>query len=205
MSAPSSSRTLLCTRRATCSTTSSATITPLSSALLRKMAMRVSRSGEEMSAIKPHSKRERRRSSRSEISFGVRSEVITICLPAECSALKVWKNSSCVRSLSAMNWMSSIRRTSIFLKRERNASAAPCWIPRMNSFVKASPVMYKTRRFGERSITALPIACKRCVFPRPVPPYKKSGLYAPPGRSETDCDAACASRVPEPTTYVANV
>ena len=101
--APSSSRTLLCTRRATCSTTSFATMTPLSSALARKIAMRVSRSGDEMSAMRPHSNRERRRSSSNEISFGVRSDVNTICFPAECSALNVWKNSSCVRSLSARN------------------------------------------------------------------------------------------------------
>ena len=40
------------------------------SALKRKMAMRVSRSGGWMSAIRPHSKRERRRSSRVRIAIG---------------------------------------------------------------------------------------------------------------------------------------
>ena len=43
---------------------------------------------------------------------GGRSLVITICFCASCSALKVWKNSSCVRSLPARNWMSSISSTS---------------------------------------------------------------------------------------------
>ena len=41
------------------------------------------------------------------------------CLPSN-SALKVWKNSSCVRSLPAKNWMSSI------------SSASTCWNWRLN-------------------------------------------------------------------------
>ncbi len=44
--------------------------------------MRVSRSGGWMSVIRPHSNRERRRSSSVAISFGGRSDEITICLPA---------------------------------------------------------------------------------------------------------------------------
>ena len=74
--------------------------------------MRVSRSGGCMSAIRPHSKRERRRSSSVGIALGGRSLVITIWPPRLWSALKVWKNSSCVLSLPAMNWMSSISRMS---------------------------------------------------------------------------------------------
>ena len=51
-----------------------------------------------MSAISPHSKRLRRRSSISASSRGGRSEAMTICFMLSCSALKVWKNSSWVRS-----------------------------------------------------------------------------------------------------------
>ena len=70
--------------------------------------MRVSRSGTWTSVVRPHSKRVRRRSS-SELSWrGDLSELMTICLLALCSVLKVWKNSSCVRSARSMNWMSSI-------------------------------------------------------------------------------------------------
>ena len=49
---------------------------------LRRIAMRVSRSGGWMSVIRPHSNRERSRSSRVEISRGGRSEEITIWRPA---------------------------------------------------------------------------------------------------------------------------
>ena len=49
---------------------------------LRRIAMRVSRSGGWMSVIRPHSKRERSRSSSVEISRGGRSDEITICRPA---------------------------------------------------------------------------------------------------------------------------
>ena len=83
------------------------------SAFARRIAMRVSRSGAEMSAMSPHSKRERRRSSSCVIALGGRSLESTICLPSSWIALNVWKNSSCVPSLPAMNWMSSMRRTSI--------------------------------------------------------------------------------------------
>jgi hypothetical protein len=46
---------------------------------LRRIAMRVSRSGGWMSVIRPHSKRERRRDSSVAIARGGRSEEITIC------------------------------------------------------------------------------------------------------------------------------
>ncbi len=101
------------TLRATNSITSDAMGIACSSALARRMAMRVSRSGAVRSAISPHSKRERSRSSRVRIALGGRSEDSTICLPSSWIVLNVWKNSSCVRSLSAMNWMSSIRSRSI--------------------------------------------------------------------------------------------
>ena len=57
LSAPSSSRMLLTTLRAMNSMTSEPMGTPPSSALARRMAMRVSRSGAVRSAMRPHSKR----------------------------------------------------------------------------------------------------------------------------------------------------
>jgi hypothetical protein len=51
----------------------------------------ISRSGGWMSAMSPHSNRERSRSSSVGISFGSASEVRTICFCASCSALNVWK------------------------------------------------------------------------------------------------------------------
>ena len=104
---------LLTTLRAMNSITSEVIGSDPSSAFARRIAMRVSRSGAVRSAIRPHSKRLRRRSSSVRIAFGGRSEDITICLPSSWIALNVWKNSSWVRSLSAMNWMSSIRSRSI--------------------------------------------------------------------------------------------
>ena len=130
LSAPSSSRMLLTTFRAMNSSTSEPIGTPWSSALARRIAMRVSRSGAVRSAMRPHSKRLRRRSSSVMICFGGRSLDSTICLPSSWIALNVWKNSSWVRSLSAMNWMSSIRRTSMLpVARAELVDACPagCW------------------------------------------------------------------------------
>ena len=74
---------------------------------LRRIAMRVSRSGAWMSVRRPHSNRERSRSSSVAISRGGRSEEMMICDPLSYSELKVWKNSSWIRSLPSKNWMSS--------------------------------------------------------------------------------------------------
>ena len=104
---------LLTTLRAMNSMTSDVIGTAPSSAFARRIAMRVSRSGAVRSAIRPHSNRLRSRSSSVRIAFGGRSELRTICLPSSWMALNVWKNSSWVRSLSAMNWMSSISSRSI--------------------------------------------------------------------------------------------
>ena len=101
------------TLRAMNSITSDVIGVPCSSAFARRIAIRVSRSGAVRSAISPHSNRDRSRSSRVRIAFGGRSEDSTICLPSSWIALNVWKNSSWVRSLSAMNWMSSMRSRSI--------------------------------------------------------------------------------------------
>ena len=64
------------------STSASGTAMPSVFTFLRRIAIRVSRSGGWMSVIRPHSKRERSRSSRVEISRGGRSLEITICEPA---------------------------------------------------------------------------------------------------------------------------
>ncbi len=67
---------------------------PSAFAFFLKIAIRVSKSGGVMSVIKPHSNRERKRSSNVGISFGGLSLEITICLDSSCKVLKVWKNSS---------------------------------------------------------------------------------------------------------------
>ena len=64
------------------STASSERMRPSCAALLRVIAILVSRSGGWISAISPHSKRVRRRSSSCAISIGGRSEVMTIWFPA---------------------------------------------------------------------------------------------------------------------------
>ena len=84
--------------------------------------MRVSRSGGWMSAIRPHSKRERSRSSRLTMALGGRSLQITIWRFVSYRLLKVWKNSSSVESLPAMNWMSSTSSTSTERYLARNSS-----------------------------------------------------------------------------------
>ena len=69
--------------------TSSGTGTCSSSAFLRRIASRVSKSGGWMSVSSPHSNRERRRDSSVWISFGGRSLEITSCFCDSCSELKV--------------------------------------------------------------------------------------------------------------------
>ena len=110
--APSSCRMLVFRRLAMNSATSSGMCRSSSSALRRMMAIRVSKSGMVMSVIRPHSNRVRIRSSSVFSSLGGLSDVMTICLFSACNLLKVWKNSSCIRSLSLKNWISSISRTS---------------------------------------------------------------------------------------------
>jgi hypothetical protein len=70
---------------------------------------------------------------------GYLSLVTTICLSAEWSALNVWKNSSCVCSRPARNWMSSTRsRSQDVAVRARNSSIRWCWMAVMKSFVNRS-------------------------------------------------------------------
>ena len=94
------------------SSTSGGAVSRSIAAFLRRIAMRVSRSGGWTSVIRPHSKRLRSRSSSASSRLGGRSEVMTICLSALWSVLNVWKNSSCVWILPSRNWMSSISSTS---------------------------------------------------------------------------------------------
>ena len=94
------------------SSTSGGAVIRSVAAFLRRIAIRVSRSGGCTSVIRPHSNRLRSRSSSASSRLGARSEVITICLFALCSVLNVWKNSSWVWILPSRNWMSSISSTS---------------------------------------------------------------------------------------------
>ena len=95
--------------------------------------MRVSRSGGWMSVINPPSNRERSRSSRVSISMGGLSELMTICLPLVCRALKVLKNSSWVDTLPEMNWISSTINTSTFRYLLRNWALVFSWMDWISS------------------------------------------------------------------------
>ena len=103
LSAPSSSRifeiTVLAIKRRTSSGTDRLSI----SAFLRKIAIRVSKSGLCISAIRPHSKRERKRSSKVSISLGGRSLEIIICLFASCRSEELRVGKEC------RSWCSSWR------------------------------------------------------------------------------------------------
>ncbi len=137
-------------REAMNSRTSGGALSCSCTAFLRRMAIRVSSSGGWTSVISPHSKRFRSRSSSVTSCLGGRSLESTICLFALWSVLKVWKNSSCVDSLSARNWMSSTRRMSISRYRLRKLSPFPSRIELMNSLVNSSELTYRTRVPGYR-------------------------------------------------------
>ena len=106
---------------------------------LLMMAHLVSKSGGWISAIRPHSNLFLSRSSRLLISFGGRSDTRTICLPALCRALNVWKNSSWVLSLPAINWISSISSTSACLYLFWKSPVLFSLMAAIISFVKVSP------------------------------------------------------------------
>lgn len=110
---------------------------------------------------------------------------MTICFLFWCNSLNVWKNSSCVCSLFWINWMSSISNTSMFLYFSLKASGSLLRIDLMKSFVNFSLEVYSTLAFGWLLRTWWPIACIRCVLPRPTPPYINRGLYACAGASAT--------------------
>ena len=52
---------------------------------------------------------------------------------------------------------------------------------------------------------ALPIACIKCVLPKPTPPWRNNGLYEVAGASATARAAAWANLLYPPTTKVSNV
>ena len=181
---------------------------PSFSSFLWRIAIRVSKSGEEISAISPHSNRERSLASSVSISFGGLSEEIMICFLFPCRSLNVWKNSSCVASFPIINWISSIRRTSTLRYFSRNfviAVVFPLRIESISSFVKVSLVTYKTLFSGFCWRTKWAIECIRCVFPSPAPPWINRGLYIFPGDSATASAAAWANLLLFPTTKVSNV
>ena len=205
---PSSSRIFDFTFCAIYSMTWSSIWYPSSSSFFRRIAIRVSKSGEEISTINPHSNLERSRSSRISISFGGLSEEIIICFLAPCRALKVWKNSSWVDSFPIINCISSISSTSMFRYFSRNLDIVellPLRMDSISSLVKYSLVTYKTLDCGLFCSTKCAMECIRWVFPRPTPPYIKRGLYTSPGDSATATEAACASLLLLPTTNVSKV
>src|SRR5512143_860480 len=75
----------------------------------------------------------------------------------------------------------------------------------ISSFVNSSEVRNVILVLGERSLTRLQMAERRCVLPNPTPPYTKSGLYALAGLSATACAAACANWLDGPTTKLLKV
>ena len=158
-----------------------------------------------MSAINPISKRDLNLSSRVGISFGGLSLEIIICLFASCNALKVWKNSSWVPSFPAINWISSISNISTFLYLFLNSSFLSLFIEFISSLVNFSEDTYTTFASFCSFIIECPIACIKCVFPRPTPPYKNNGLYAFAGDSATATHAAWANLLLLPITNVSNV
>ena len=111
--APSRRRTLVRIFSARNNRTDSSTFTFQSYDFLRRMARRVSICGTCISTVRPHSKRETSRGSRLLISQAGRSHVRTTWLRPSNRVLKVWKNSSCERSLPARNCTSSINNTSV--------------------------------------------------------------------------------------------
>ena len=100
-------------------------------------------------------------------SWGARSEVITSRRPAVMISFIVWKNSSCVKSLPAMNWTSSISSRSAFRSRCLNPIVSFSFSARMNSTMNFSADIDTTRAPRLRARKAWPIACSRWVLPRP--------------------------------------
>ena len=128
-----------------------------------------------------------------------------ICFLSSYKALNVWKNSSCTRSFPAMNWISSINKTSIVLYLFLNTSFLLSFIAFIIWLVNFSEVTY--RIFADLLFCKIlfTIACIKWVLPKPTPPYKNNGLYDSPGLSATAIAAACAKRLLLPTTNVSKV
>ncbi|MNG07651.1 hypothetical protein D3C84_909650 [compost metagenome] len=66
--------------------------------------------------------------------------------------------------------------------------------------VKISAEIYKTVFSGYLSFTSTPIACAKCVFPKPTPPKINNGLNeVPPGLLATAIPAERAKRLESPS------
>jgi len=129
-----------------------------------------------MSAKSPHSNLDFNLSSKNGISLGGLSLDKIICFLSSYKVLKVWKNSSWILSLPAINWTSSTNKTSTFLYLFLNISFLLSFIALISWLVNFSEVTYKTLVLMLSSNILLPIACIKWVFPRPTPPYKNNGL-----------------------------
>ena len=138
INAPSSSLMLDFILVAMYTITSLGTFSFSTSAFFFKIAILVSKSGAWISAIRPHSNLERNLSSKVGISLGGLSDDRIICLFASCNVLKVWKNSSWVLSLPAINWISSINKTSTLLYLVLNSSFLSSFIAFISSLVNFS-------------------------------------------------------------------
>src|SRR5664279_4293249 len=152
MRAPSSSRMLSLTWVAMNSRTSSGTATRSCSALVWRMASRVSSSGGCTSVIRPDRNRLRSLSSRVAMDLGGRSEVRTICLEAPYRELKVWKNSSWSDSLRSMNCTSSISSTSHSRYRRLKAVVVlvlMAWANRLEEAMTKVSKVYRGSSTGE--------------------------------------------------------
>ena len=117
----------------------------------------------------------------------------------------MWKNSSWTLSLPAINWISSINKTSILLYLFLKNSFLLSLIAFINWFVNFSEVTYRTLEFLLFSRILFPIACIKWVLPKPTPPYKNNGLYEFEGSFPTANAAAWANLLLFPTTKVSNV
>ena len=72
--------------------------------------------------------------------------------------------------------------------------------------VNFSAEMYSTVFSGNFSFTLTPIACAKCVFPKPTPPKIKRGLKdVPPGLLETAKPADLASLLASPSRKFSKV
>ncbi len=61
--------------------------------------------------------------------------------------------------------------------------------------------MYNTVLSGYLSLISTPIACDKCVLPKPTPPYINNGLKeVPPGLLATAIPADRANRFESPST-----
>ena len=135
-------------------------------------------------------------------SCGARSEVITSRRPAVMISFIVWKNSSCVESLPAMNWTSSISSRSALRSRLLKPIVSFSFSARMNSTMNFSADIDTTRRRGRRARKSWPMACSKWVLPRPVPPWMNNGLKLTVSAVASVWAAVAATSLALPTTNV---